>query len=1076
MTFRKSVLYILVIFLASGCSSTKKKGEVSKLGRFFHNTTAKYNGYFNANEILKESIVTLESGNQDNYNELLNVYAYQGDNPQVVASELDRAIEKVSTVVTLHRPSKWVDDCYLLLGKAQYLKQDYESAEETFKFFQEEFDPLNPYSGNYEKNRKKSSKEKKKVRDEVRKENKKEKKIEKEERDDAREEKAKERKQSKKEDKKAREESRKKEDKLKSQIKNLREKLRKEEKKRKDKEKEAVKKARKKKKRIPKKDPKADRRSAAEKTVQSKLDAKQAELDVFRAEKNKDKVKKDEKSSTETEPEIEVDNSPTPEEEAAALKAEEEKKAKEEEEAELKKADEKAKKARERKNKEKPTPPSGLLKHKPAYYEGLLWLAKTYAERDNKFSSEYLLRTLEEEPGVYEKVASEIPAAYAHLYITQKDYEKAVPALERAIVESKDKKKKARYAYILGQIYERNGENEKALIAFAKSKDFKPAYEMSFNAELKSIQLSNKTGKISTEAVVSKLEKMLKEAKNDEYLGQIYYVLGDIELDNNKIPSAIGYFQQSLAQQDGDKGRQVNIYHKLASLFYTKEKYVPSSSYYDSTLQVITKEDVRYVEVEKRSKNLKSIADNIQIIEQQDSMLRLSTMSDAELRAIAEKILEERAVAAESGEVTPVMNKPRKTTFNRSAGGSRSNFFAYNPVAVSQGAREFKRKWGERPLEDNWRRSSKDGGGSYIDTEEEENKVEEEDNSDAEIAALLSNIPKDPADKKIAESILAEAMFNLGVDLRNNLSNYKKSVETLEALLTRFPDYENKVDAYYYLYLSHKDLGNSRQATKYAKLIQEAAPDSDYAKLINDPTYVESLVADDKKLENYYRETYQLFEQGSYSQAKQKIDQVDQVIAEENTYKAKFDLLNAMCIGSLEGKEKYILALKDVSTKYPNTPEKTRANEILRFLGGNKDAFNSELVQDEKSDVFKTEDAKLHYAIIVLYDLNDKDLSEVKISINDYNKKYHKVDKLRITTTYLNIEDKTQIVLIRKFDNKEKVMAYHDLALKQAKQFVTNEKYTYDLYAVTQRNFREIVKQRTAENYRSFFEKNYLGR
>lgn len=1073
MRLSRLVLYVVIIFLASGCSTTKKKGEVSKLGRFYHNTTAKYNGYFNANEILKESIVTLESGNQDNYNELLNVYAYQGDNPQVVAPNLDIAIEKVSTVVTLHRPSKWVDDCYLLLGKAQYLKQDYESAEETFRFFQEEFDPLNPYSGNYEKNRKKSSKEKKKVRDEERKEIKKEKEIEKEERDKAREEKAKERKETKKEEKKAREESKKKEAKLKDQIKSLKEKLRKEEKKRKDKEKEAIKKARKKKKRIPKKDPKADNRSSAEKTVQSKLDAKQAELDAFRAAKNEGREKKEEETNTieeETKTEVKTD-AEIAEEKAAAEKAKAERIAKEEEEE----AAAKAKKKRERENANKPKPPSGFLKHKPAYYEGLLWLAKTYAERDNKFSSEYVLRTLEEEPNMYENVASEIPAAYAHLYITQKDYEKAVPALERAIVETKDKKKQARYAYILGQIYERNGDNEQALRSFAKSKDLKPSYEMAFNAELKEIQLSNKTGKISDEAVIKKLEKMLNEAKNAEYLGQIFYVLGDIELDNNKIASAIDYFQKSLAQQDGDQGRQVNIYHKLASLFYNKENYVPSSSYYDSTLQVIAKVDERYIEVENRSRNLKSIADNIQIIEQQDSMLRLSTMSDAELRAIAEKILEQRAIAEENGaEATAVVTRPKRSTGNRTVGGARSNFFAYNPVAVSQGDREFKRKWGDRPLEDNWRRSAKDGGINNYDDNDEEEEVEVEDNSDEEIAALLGSVPKTPADKKIAESILAEAMFNLGVDFRNNLSNYEKSIETLEDLITRFPDYENKVDAYYYLYLSYKDLGNSSQAAKYAKLIQEADPDSDYAKLINDPSYVENLVADDNKLEDYYKATYQLFQQSQYAEAKQKIDQVDQVIAEENIYKAKFELLNAMCIGSLEGKDKYILALKDVSTKYPNTPEKTRANEILRFLGGNKDAFNSELVQDEKMDKFKVEDTKLHYAIVVLYDLSEKELSDVKVSINDYNKKYHKTSKLRITTTYLNIEDKTQIVLVRKFDNKEKAMSYHDLAMKQAKEFVTNEQFTFDLYTVTQRNFREIVKQRTAENYRPFFEKNYL--
>ena len=46
-----------------------------------------------------------------------------------------------SVVVNLHREAVWTDDCYLLVGKAQYLKQDYESAEETLRYLTNEFSP-----------------------------------------------------------------------------------------------------------------------------------------------------------------------------------------------------------------------------------------------------------------------------------------------------------------------------------------------------------------------------------------------------------------------------------------------------------------------------------------------------------------------------------------------------------------------------------------------------------------------------------------------------------------------------------------------------------------------------------------------------------------------------------------------------------------------------------------------------------------------------------------------------------------------------------------------------------------------
>ena len=157
-----------------GCASKRKKGgNPSALSKFYHNTTALYNGYFNANELMKQSYQTLRASHRDNYNEILPLYDYVlVENTKSVAADLDKAIEKVTTVAALHEPSKWVDDCYVLMGEAQYLKQDYESAEETFAYFKEEFNPTNPFGRNYKK--------KKRSKKAIRKEKEKEKKLERE--------------------------------------------------------------------------------------------------------------------------------------------------------------------------------------------------------------------------------------------------------------------------------------------------------------------------------------------------------------------------------------------------------------------------------------------------------------------------------------------------------------------------------------------------------------------------------------------------------------------------------------------------------------------------------------------------------------------------------------------------------------------------------------------------------------------------------------------------------------------------------------------------------------------------------
>src|SRR4029079_17450244 len=146
MLYRINVKNTLLIFLTLGmiysCVTTKSHQDMSKVGQFYHNVTAKYNGWFNANELVENSILTLETQHEDNFNDILPIYEYSAvENADAVKADLDEEIKKVSVVVTLHEYSDWADDCYLLIGKALYLKKDYEAAENALEFYQDEFLP-----------------------------------------------------------------------------------------------------------------------------------------------------------------------------------------------------------------------------------------------------------------------------------------------------------------------------------------------------------------------------------------------------------------------------------------------------------------------------------------------------------------------------------------------------------------------------------------------------------------------------------------------------------------------------------------------------------------------------------------------------------------------------------------------------------------------------------------------------------------------------------------------------------------------------------------------------------------------
>jgi tetratricopeptide (TPR) repeat protein len=118
--------------LPSEKTATKKFGLFR---RFLQNTTSHYNFFFNANNKLNAVIDRAKISNQDDYSKLLSFYPYSLENTASQKTELDSVIYKSTSGILLHDlRSSWVDNFYLLIGKAYLLRKDYDSAALTFQF------------------------------------------------------------------------------------------------------------------------------------------------------------------------------------------------------------------------------------------------------------------------------------------------------------------------------------------------------------------------------------------------------------------------------------------------------------------------------------------------------------------------------------------------------------------------------------------------------------------------------------------------------------------------------------------------------------------------------------------------------------------------------------------------------------------------------------------------------------------------------------------------------------------------------------------------------------------------------
>ncbi len=982
--FNKVLILLFGLTILSACTTQKRKGDVGKVSKFYHNTTAEFNGYFNANEMFNESLVQLSDEYQDNYNKILPIYEYVAtDNPKAVASNLDGAIEKVSIVVALHRVSDWTDDCYLLLGKSQYVKQDYESAEETLEYLRAEFNP--DALAKKQRKGKKSKKKKKK----------------------------------KKSSSKKKKTSSAKKKKASSNAK-----------KRKQANKDLKKKKKKKKSSGKKKKPSSSKKSSSKKedTPKEKIVVEQPKKS---SPSKKEKPKKEEKNDQQ-------DNK------------------------------------------------GGVFKRPAAYKEGLLWLARTYIEREAYDEAATILNALDSDSDISDDVRKQLPVVQAHYFMTRKNYESAIAPLERAISRTKKKQDKARYAYIIAQIHQKAGRGDESYAFFEKVTKYSQSYEMRFSAQLNIAQNDYLNGRATAEQITKDLKKMAKDIKNDTYRDQIYYTLASIALKSDKKTEAIGYLKKSLMFSNNNSAQKAEAYYLLADLFYENQDFVNAKSYFDSTLQELPKTDERYSKVSAFSKNLTEIAENIIIIQEQDSLLRISKLSDKDKEALAYQIRKQQE-EERINKLKNIANKPDNKFKNKSKAQPRSSrsgsnvspstFFAYNDRTVKKGKKEFQKRWKNRPLEDNWRRANRRGAGNAVEDELVAEEVPLGVLSKEDIDKLLKDIPNNPNEIKIAEGKIIDAMFTLGSLYRDRLKLNDKSVEILESLNTRFPGNKHELDSWYFLYLSHTDLGNVVKAKEYYDKIVTKYPDTTYARVLLDPNFLENSKEEERKLTVYYNQTYDAFEKGKYDDAAQRAVKAVELFGPANVLQPRFALLNAMCLGNLKGKEAYRGELREIISKYPDTPEQTRAREILRLLGGedisveDQEKVGGENKKKKGESAYKVEDKKMHYCIVVLKN-NSIKLTEAKAAVSDYHRQFHKLDKLKIANVYLGADTSTPILVIRRFKGKDLAMGYFNGVLQNAKEFLPDSA-NYEIYPITSYNYRQVLKNKDLESYKSFFEENY---
>lgn len=589
-------------------------------------------------------------------------------------------------------------------------------------------------------------------------------------------------------------------------------------------------------------------------------------------------------------------------------------------------------------------------------HEALVWLMRAYTEASDYTNALNVAEYLRIQP-LNKTNTRDFYLTKAYLHERKGEYATAAGILDATFPVLKKGESTARLHLIAGQLYDLIGQPAKAIVHYRQVLKSRPTYDQSFYANLYAIQSNGLTGDEKRMAQSAEtFDDLLKDRKNADLKDKIYYTMGLLESRKGRIDKAISLYSQSIQAAGSNTAQVPYTYLEIGRLYFEKKaNYDKAKVYYDSALALMPQQSPDYVALATRKKTLDEFVQYQTTIRTDDSLLTLAQMNPAALDKLLENVItqKEKEDKAQAALAQQIADRSASGTFNAVPGATNSDlqpnerWVLYNPVALSQGKQEFAVRWGNRPLEDNWRRSNKEAseaiaavsnpinGGTPANEINPNAPLQQQDATNAtgtttlstntrkaQKDALYARIPFSKEAQLLANQRIENALYKLGKLYKFQLNQPADAIPTFEQLLNRYPNTLQKPEVYYLLYLSNEQLGKS-SAWK-DKLLAEY-PNSSYARLAG-RTGAQTTDSEAKALATY-TQIYELYKANNLTEALAQADNALRNMA-GTQLEDKLALLRIILTGKVQGVDAYRQALSEFVRDYPASLLLPRVKEM----------------------------------------------------------------------------------------------------------------------------------------------------
>lgn len=597
--------------------------------------------------------------------------------------------------------------------------------------------------------------------------------------------------------------------------------------------------------------------------------------------------------------------------------------------------------------------------------EARTWLARCYAQVNWLYDAEDVM-TRQSRDSIAPKMIAERDATMADILLRQERYEEALPYLTSTVKHTKRKAQKARLYFLLGQIQQTLGHEAEAYKALGRCASISPTYNLQFNARILQTEMLGQNAR-KAKSMIGKLKRMARADINKEYLDQVYYAMGNIYMAQEDTTAAISAYEQGRSKSSRSTIEKGVLLLRLGELYWDMRKFDKAQPCYSECISMLGKEHARYQQVMKRSKVLDELVPYTSAVYLQDSLQTLAKLPEAErleaidrvIDALKKKEAEERkqrrdsaAQARAEANGSNMLDNGMSNPSMPVTSGDKSWYF-YNPQLVSQGKQDFRKQWGQRKNEDDWRRANH----TVVQQEEPKDESEEEnealsdstgitvDSLSENTVATADSLAADPHNREYylaqipfteeqleaSHEIIKDGLYNAGVIEKDKLDDFELAEETLGRLVHDYPDCTQLEDALYHMFLLYSRWQKPDKAEQYKQMLAQQFPESPMTRMITDPEF-ELLARYGLQMEDsLYTETYQAYRERQKDVVNAHYE-VSSVRFPNGLNRPKFMLVHALNnIGTLTA-DSIISELRQLLKDYPKADVAEMAGMIVKGL------------------------------------------------------------------------------------------------------------------------------------------------